>query len=123
MGSMIEVKILGRDSCEEIAKLSLTIREIEKAEICCEEKTILHLYGKDIYEATQQTLLFSNLTSYSIIDENDDNKIRLTFEQLSEENKTLVHEYFRRNAVYFKVLNNSTQREIYFRKLNLGKKS
>ena len=37
---------MGRDSCEEIAKLSLTIREIEKAEICFEEKTILHLYGK-----------------------------------------------------------------------------
>ena len=32
---------------EEIAQLSLTIREIEKVEIVYEERTVLNIYGKN----------------------------------------------------------------------------
>ena len=45
--SQIQVKIIARDSLEEIAQLSLTIKEIEKAEIVFEERTVLNIYGKN----------------------------------------------------------------------------
>ena len=42
----IQVKIIARDSLEEIAQVSLTIKEIEKAEIVFEDRTVLNIYGK-----------------------------------------------------------------------------
>ena len=44
--SQIQVKIIARDSLEEIAQVSLTIKEIEKAEIVFEDRTVLNIYGK-----------------------------------------------------------------------------
>ena len=105
--SQIQVKIIARDSLEEIAQLSLTIKEIEKAEIVFEERTVLNIYGKnkismifyfilstgkllgaEIFEATQQTLLLTNLKSYSLIDEGVDNKIRKSEIYLTSYNST-----------------------------------
>ena len=43
--SQIQVKIIARDSLEEIAQVSLTIKEIEKAECVFEDKTVLNIYG------------------------------------------------------------------------------
>ena len=49
---------------------------------------------------------------------------RITFENISEEDANLIQEYFRRNAVYFKVNTNlSTFGEMYFKKINFRNKS
>ena len=45
LSSQIQVKIIARDSLEEIAQVSLTIKEIEKAEFVFEDKTVLNIYG------------------------------------------------------------------------------
>ena len=45
LSSQIQVKIIARDSLEEIAQVSLTIKEIEKAEFVFEDRTVLNIYG------------------------------------------------------------------------------
>ena len=50
-------------------------------------------------------------------------KLRITFDQVNEEDCALVQEYFRKNAVYFKVTNLSSLGEMYFKKLNFRNKS
>ena len=57
--SQIQVKIIARDSLEEIAQLSLTIKEIEKAEIVFEERTVLNIYGKN-----KISMIFYQLENY-----------------------------------------------------------
>ena len=59
--SQIQVKIIARDSLEEIAQLSLTIKEIEKAEIVFEERTVLNIYGKN-----KISIIFFNWKSFRI---------------------------------------------------------
>ena len=61
--SQIQVKIIARDSLEEIAQLSLTIREIEKVEIVFEERTVLNIYGKN-----KISIIFFNWKSFRIRD-------------------------------------------------------
>ena len=48
--------------------------------------------------------------------------LRLTFEQLNTVDQDLVQEYFRRNAVYFKVITAAKSGEKYFKKLDFRKK-
>ena len=49
--------------------------------------------------------------------------LRITFDHVNEEDCALVQEYFRKNAVYFKVTNLSSLGEMYFKKLNFRNKS
>ena len=104
---------------------------LDKIECCFGERTVIDLYGRyfigiteqytftetlkgsDIYEATIQTLLMTNLTSYSMVDQNNKNKIRsgllflahlctmiefydrIMFNKIEEENQNFITEYFR----------------------------
>ena len=45
LSSQIQVRIIARDSLEEIAQVSLTIKEIEKAEFVFENRIVLNIYG------------------------------------------------------------------------------
>jgi hypothetical protein len=70
--------------------------------------------GEDICEAASQSLAMSSIASFSFIDE-DVNRIRVYLEQLLDERKTMLMEYFRRNAIYFKILSNILDDRIFFK--------
>ena len=82
----------------------------------------LYVLGSDLYLASQQTLLFTNLSSYTIIDENSKDKIRISIEKFSVEDSGYLAEYFRRNGIYFKMNEEPVVGEVFFKKLQRGKK-
>ena len=91
------MKICGFESGEEIAKILIPLKDIEKVEASFDEKTVLFLFvERDICEAATQSLAMTNISSFSLVDK-DARKIRICFEKITDQRKALLREYFRRN--------------------------
>ena len=111
----MELRISGSDSAEEIAKISIPLKDVEKVEAYFDIKTVLYLYvGEDICEAASQSLAMTNIASFSLIDQAS-NRIRICFEGIGDDRKALLREYFRRNAIYFKILSRTLHDRIFFK--------
>ena len=111
----MELRISGCDSGEEIAKINIPLKDVEKVEAYFDTKTVLYLYvGEDICEAASQSLAMTNIASFSLIDEASQ-RIRICFESIGDERKALLREYFRRNAIYFKILSRILHDRIFFK--------
>ena len=111
----IELKICGFESGEEIAKILIPLKDIEKVEASFDEKTVLFLFVEmDICEAATQSLAMTNISSFSLVDK-DARKIRICFEKITDQRKALLREYFRRNAIFFRFMSISTQDRIFFK--------
>ena len=114
----IELKICGFESGEEIARINIPLKDVEKVEASFEEKTILFLFvERDICEAATQSLAMTNISSFSLIDK-DAKKIRICFEKITDQRKALLREYFRRNAIFFRFLSKVSQDRIFFKPIN-----
>ena len=114
----IELKICGFESGEEIARINIPLKDVEKVEALFDEKTILFLFvERDICEAATQSLAMTNISSFSLIDK-DAKKIRICFEKITDQRKALLREYFRRNAIFFRLLSKVTQDRIFFKPIN-----
>ena len=62
----IELKICGFESSEEIARINIPLKDVEKVEASFEEKTVLFLFvERDICEAATQSLAMTNISSFS----------------------------------------------------------
>ena len=84
----IELKICGFESGEEIAKISIPLKDIEKVEASFDERTVLFLFVvKDICDAAVQSLSMTNISSFSLVDL-DENKIRFSVTTKCLLNKT-----------------------------------
>ena len=115
----VELKICGFESNEEIAKIIIPLRDVDKAEVIYSGKTILLLHvGVEICEAAEQSLSMTNISSFSLVDK-DTARIRICFEAISEQRRALLREYFRRKAIYFKTLGDtsSAKERIFFKKI------
>ena len=113
----VELKICGFESNEEIAKIIIPLRDVDKAEVVHSEKTILFLHvGVEICEAAEQCLSMTNITSFSLVDK-DSARIRICFEAISDQRRALLREYFRRRAIYFKTVGDSDKERIFFKKM------
>ena len=111
----VELKICGFESGEEIARINIPLKDVEKAEASFDEKTILFLFvERDICEAATQSLAMTNISSFSLIDK-DAKKIRICFEKITDQRKALLSEYFRRSAIYFRFLSKVSQDRIFFK--------
>ena len=114
----IELKICGFESGEEIARINIPLKDVEKVEASFEEKTILFLFvERDICEAATQSLAMTNISSFSLIDK-DAKKIRICFEKITDQRKALLREYFRRNAIFFRFLSKVSQDRIFFKPIS-----
>ena len=114
----IELKICGFESEEEIARINIPLKDVEKVEASFEEKTVLFLFvERDICEAATQSLAMTNISSFSLIDK-DSKKIRICFEKISDQRKALLREYFRRSAIFFKYIFQMSQDRIFFKPIS-----
>ena len=114
----IELKICGFESSEEIARINIPLKDVEKVEASFEEKTVLFLFvERDICEAATQSLAMTNISSFSLIDK-DSKKIRICFEKISDQRKALLREYFRRSAIFFKYIFQMSQDRIFFKPIS-----
>ena len=65
----IDLKILGFESDEEIVKIEIPLKDIDKVEASFEERTVLFLFvTEDICEAALQSLAMTNIASFSFVD-------------------------------------------------------
>ena len=111
----LELRIAGCDSGEEIARINIPLKDVEKVEAYFDARTVLYLYvGEDICEAASQSLAMTNIASFSLIDEAA-KRIRICFESIGDDRKALLREYFRRNAIYFKILSRTLHDRIFFK--------
>ena len=111
----MELRLSGCDSGEEIAKIIIPLKDVEKVEAYFDTKTVLYLYvGEDICEAASQSLAMTNIASFSLIDEVA-KRIRICFEGITDDRKALLREYFRRNAIYFKIICRTLHDKIFFK--------
>ena len=112
----IELKICGFESEEEIVKIDIPLKDIDKVEAVLEERSVLFLYvTEDICSAALRSLAMTNIASFSLVDK-ETKKIRICFEKINDQRKALLREYFRRNAIYFRFLSEgSTRDQIFFK--------
>ena len=111
----LELILSGCYSGEEILKITFPLKDIEKVDAYFFSKSVLLLYVReDLYEAASQCLAMACIASFSFIDQ-DEKRIRVILEQLDDKGKTLLVEYFRRNAIYFKVSSKPLEEQIFFK--------
>jgi len=124
----VEILLVGSDSGDDIARLSIPLSDVSKAEFCGgasfknkagnlnllgsnknsnfgnSPRSVLHLYvGDDTLEAASQSLDIANIASFSLVQEAR-GRVRLCFEEIDSAAIALLKEYFRRAAIYFKVV-------------------
>ena len=111
----IELRIFGCDSAEEIAKIKFSLKDIERVEVIFDTRTILYCYvGSEICEAAAQSLAMTNISSFSLVHQ-EGKRIRICFQAIDDGKKALLREYFRRNAIYFKIINQTLPDKIFFK--------
>ena len=95
----MELRLSGCDSGEEIAKIIIPLKDVEKVEAYFDTRTVLYLYvGEDICEAASQSLAMTNIASFSLIDKVA-KRIRICFKGITDDRKALLREYCWRNAI------------------------
>lgn len=111
----VQLQLVGSDTGEEIAKINIPMKDVDKAQVHFGDRTVVHLFVEaDICEAASQSLAMTNIASFSLVD-SDAQKIRICFEALEEGDKATLREYFRRNAIFFRVLTGSQDDPIFFK--------
>jgi hypothetical protein len=111
----LELILSGCYSGEEILKITFPLTDIEKVDAYFSSKSVLLLYVReDLCEAASQCLAMACISSFSFIDQ-DEKRIRVILEYLDDKGKTLLMDYFRRNAIYFKVSSKPLEEQIFFK--------
>lgn len=111
----VELRLVGSDTGEEIARINIPMKDVEKAQVHFGPRTVLHLFVEsDICEAAVQSLAMTNIASFSLVD-SDSRKIRICFDSIGDGEKATLREYFRRNAIFFRVLTGIQDDRIFFK--------
>jgi len=111
----VELKLVGCDSGEEIARINIPMKDVEKAQVHFGSRTVVHLFvDVDICDAAAQSLAMTNIASFSLVDA-DARRIRISFQAIGDGEKATLREYFRRNAIFFRVLTGVQDDRIFFK--------
>jgi len=111
----VQLRLVGCDTGEEIARISIPLKDVEKAQVHFGTRTTLHLFvDSDICDAAEQSLAMTNIASFSLVNA-EDCRLRITFQAVGDGEKATLREYFRRNAIFFQVLTGVQDDRIFFK--------
>ena len=108
----MDIIIAGSKSQEEIVKITIHLKSVEKVEASFSSRTILHFYvGQQMYQAMSQALAMVGIASFSLVDTNK-RRIRICLEQMKD--TTLLTQYFRQNAIFCRICDIESEERKFF---------